>query len=131
VNGGPIFSVNAIGYVNVLGQNGEVLPASNLNLLGPALKVFPRVVGSAIDVVVNAQVTEAVLNDERGNKRATSAARPEIRTNFLAETRVLIPNRGTVVIADRNSKDAKGTNVLLLLSTTLSEADSSNGNPPE
>jgi len=129
--GGPTFSVNAIGYVSVRGTNTNGGVSRAPNLIGPALKVLPRVAGSAIDVVVNAQVTESVQNDEHGNKRATSAARPEIRTNFLAETRVLIPNRETVVIANRNFNDAKRTNVLLLLSTTLSEADSPSGSLPE
>lgn len=130
-SGGPIFSVNAIGYVSVRGTNtkGEVSRAPNL--IGPALKVLPRVIDSAIEVVVNAQVTEAVLKDEPGNKRSTSASRPETRTNFLAEARVLIPNRGNVVIANSNFRDAKGIKILLLLSTTLSEADSSNGSSPE
>ena len=94
--------MNAIGYVNVLKPDDKEIEEDIL--IGPSLRVLPKIVGSEIDLSVGAKITESPA-----------------RTNFRANAHGTVSDGGGLLIIGKSTTANHGTNYAVIVSATMGE----------
>ena len=116
IGNGTGFSVNAIGYVNVLKPDGKEI--EDTFLIGPSLRVLPEIVGSEVKLTVEAKVTELPPPEEL-KKADKLGAGPPVKTIFKATTRGTIAEGGGLLLVGVSTGANRGTNYMVVVSATL------------